>query len=411
MGRLSQNPANLAPFINTPADSTQLRRVQSANTTVDRPSTQEREIGNESVVGTSFDTPDVSVALDANLVNGRIVSTIANRDPDATFSQLSLLTMLGNQDVDVMMVQRNVQRDAWLQTVYVKQAGIGSYRMAASTDASSTETLELTSTNKTAFERFVQVDNLVAMSASQTAYTLTADPVELTRGSVAGNSLISAAFAQPNEPSTYMVEDVDYSVTGSTVTLLNADHIAEIVSGTQFLFAYQLPGSTPGGDSYQAKDLISPAAIRGYYHVPVTITVSGTSISTTGVQSIEATVNFGIEQEVGMGSQAIGYFRSEPAEVTGNFTIFEELYTAERLMIAGETGSSDTDYPIDAYRNDIIITLQFKDPDTGAVQRTDVLSGLTITGDGKDVAVGSAVGKNFNFAASTGFDWLVTKHV
>ena len=411
MPRLSQNPANLAPFINTPADSTQARRIQSANTTVDRPSTQERELGNESVTGTTFDVPDVSLNLEANLVNGRLLAIIANRDPASTFSNLSVLDMVGQNDIDVMMVQRNTARDAWLQTVYVKQAGIGSYRIAASTDASSTETFELTATNKTAFERFVQVDNLVAMASSQTAYVLTGDPVELTRGSVAGNSLISAAFAQPNEPSTYMVEDVDYSVAGSTVTLLNSDYIAEVVSGTQFLFAYQLPGSTPGGDSYQAKDLTSPAAIRGYYQVPVSITVSGTTVQTTGVQSVEATANFGIEQEVGMGSQAIGYFRAEPAEVTGNFTVFAERYTLEKLMIAGTTGSSDTDYPIDAYRDDIILTLQFKDPETGNTLRTDVLSGLTITGDGKDVAVGQAVGKTFNFAASTGFNWLTTKHV
>jgi hypothetical protein len=411
MPRLSQNPANLAPFINTPAASTQARRVQSANTTVDRPSTQEREIGNESIVGTTFDVPDVSVAVEANLVNGRLLAIVANRDPDNTFSNLSVLDMLGQQDIDLMMVQRNTQRDAWLQTVYVAQAGIGSYRLAAATDASSTETLELTATNKTAFERFVQVDNLIAMSAAQTTYTLTADPVELTRGLKTGNSLISAAFAQPAESSTYMVEGVDYSVAGTTVTLLNAEYIAEVVSGTQFLFAYQLPGATPGGTSYQAKDLISPAAIRGYYHVPVTITVSGTQMQTTGVQNIEATVNFGIESEVGMGSQAIGYFRAEPAEVTGNFTIFAERYALEKLLIAGTTGSSDTDYPIDAYRDDIIITLQFKDPETGAVQRTDMLSGLTITGDGKDVAVGQAVGKNFNFTAAANFNWYTTKHV
>lgn len=411
MSRLSQNPANLAPFINTPAASTQARRVQSANTTVDRPSTQEREIGNESVVGTSFDAPDVSVSVEANLVNGRILAIIANRSPSATFSNLSLLSMLGQSDIDLMMMQRNTSRDAWLQTVYIKQAGIGTYRMAASTDASATESFDLSATNKTAFERFVQVDNLLASTAGQTAFTLTGNPVELTRGAAAGNSLISAAFAQPNEASTYMTEGIDYSVATSTVTLLNADHIALVVSGTQFLFAYQKPGATPGGTSYQAKDLISPAAIRGYYHIPVSITVSGTTMVTTGVQSVEATVNFGIDQEVGMGSQAIGFMRAEPAEVTGNFTIFEERYAAEKLMIAGETGSANTDYPIDAYRDDIIITLQFKDPETGSVLRTDVLSGLTIIGDGKDVAVGSAVGKNFNFSAATGFDWLVSKNV
>src|SRR3990172_12858269 len=104
MGRISQNPANLAPFINTPADSTQARRVQSANTTADRPSTQEREIGNESIVGTSFDTPDVSVSVEANLVNGKILATIANRDPDVAHGQLSLLDMLGQQDIDLMML-------------------------------------------------------------------------------------------------------------------------------------------------------------------------------------------------------------------------------------------------------------------------------------------------------------------
>lgn len=409
MPRLSQNPANLAPFINTPADSTQARRVQSANTTVDRPNTQEREIGNEAVIGTTFNVPNVTLAVEANLVNANLLSLVANRPVAGTFSAQSLLDMLGQSDVDVMMVQRNAARDAWLQTVYVKQGGVGTYRMAASTNASATETFTINATNKTAFERFVQVDNLVAASAGQSSFTLTGTPVALTRGSVAGNKLISAAFAQPSESSIYMVEGVDYSVAGNTVTLLNTDEIAEVVSGTQFLFAYQLSGSTPGGTSYQPVDSVSPAAIRGYYFIPVTITVGAQDQTPVGIQSIEATVNFGIQSEVGMGSQAIGYFRNEPAEVTGTMTIFEELYNFEKLVIAGVTNSTDTDYPIDAYRNDIIITLDFKDPITGSVLRTDVLSGVTITGDGKNVQVGNATGKTFNWSASTGFDWLVDK--
>lgn len=410
MPRLSQNPANLAPFINTPAASTQARRVQSANTTVDRPSTQEKEIGNESVVGTTFNAPDVGLVAEANLVNGNLLAIISNRSPAATFSGVSLLSILGQNDIDVMMVQRNSARDAWLQTVYVKQAGIGQYRMAASTDASATETFTLAATNKTAFERYVKVDNLVAASAGQTAFTLTGTPVALTRGSVAGNKLISAAYAQPAAASTYMLETIDYTVAGTTVTLVNAAQIAQVVSGTQFLFSYQLSG-TISGTTYQAKDIVSPAAIRGYYFIPVTITVSGTSISTTGVQNVEATVNFGINKEVGMGSQAIGYFRNEPAEVTGNFTIFEESYTLEKALISGVTNSTDTDYPIDAYRGDVVLKLDFKDPATGNTVRTDTLSGLVITGDSKNVQVGQATGKQFNFSASTGFDWIVDKIV
>jgi hypothetical protein len=410
MARLSQDPAHLAPFIVTPFDATQARRVQTANITSDRPSQEEREIGNESLVGRTFDPPEITLNVEANLVNARLLSIFANRDPDDTFSDVTVQDLLGNADVDLMMVQRNTARTAWLQSVYVRQASVGSYAINASTDASATETFELAADNKTAFERFVQVDNLTASGSADDEYTLTQTPVALTRGQYAGKKLISAAMAQPDGPSTYLLEDDDFTVSGTTVTITNADILAEIVSGTQFSFAYQRSGGTTP-DPFQAKDTISPAAIRGYYHIPVTITASGTGMNVRGMQSIEATMNFQQEKEVGMGNQAVGAFRVTPAEVTGNFVVFSENYTLEELMIAGETGSTDTDYPIEAYRNDLIIKIEFKHPATGTVLRTDVLSGCTIVGDGRDVSVGQAVGKQFNFAASDDFGWYVTKNV
>lgn len=410
MPRLSQNPADLAPFIITPLNEVQARRVQTKNVTGDRPSQEEREIGNEALVGRTFDPPEVALNVEANLVNARLISLFANRNPDATFTAVTVQDLLGNADVDLMMVQRNAARTAWLQSVYVRQASIGSYSISASTDASATETFELAADNKTAFERVVVVDNLTAAAPNQTAYTLTQTPVVLTRGQKAGDFLISAAMAQVNSASTYLLETDDYTVSGTTVTLVNADIIALVASGTQFAFAYQRSGGT-AGDPFQAKDTISPAAIRGYYHIPVTITASGSNMSVRGMQSIEATMNFQQEKEVGMGNQAVGAFRVTPAEVTGNFVVFSENYALEELMISGELNPSDTDFPIEAYRNDIIVKIEFKHPTTGAVLRTDLLSGLTIAGDGRDVSVGQAVGKQFNFAAADNFGWYVTKNV
>lgn len=410
MGRLSQDPANLAPFINTPRDSTQARRVQSANTTSDRPNTLEREVGNETVVGVTFDPSDVRVAVEANLVNARLLSLFANFDPDTTWSDKTVQDMLGNADVDVMMVQRNTARSAWLQTIYVRQATVSTYSIAASTDASATETFELTSDNKTAFERVIQVDNLTASAANQTNYTLSQTPVALTRGQFSGNKLVSAAMAQVSGSSLYLLENDDYSVSGTTVSISNPDIVDDILNGTQFLFAYQRDGGTTP-DPFQAKDTTSPAAIRGYYFIPVTITANSNGENVRGMQSIEASINFNSQREVGMGNQAVGSFRQTPAEVTGNFTIFAENYDLEKLMIAGTTSSTDTDYPLDGYRNDIVIKLEYKHPDTKVVLRTDVLSGVTIIGDTKDVAVGQQVGKQFNFTASTGFNWYVTKNV
>ena len=410
MARLSQDPAHLAPFIVTPLGSTQARRVQTANITTDRPSQEEREIGNESLVGRTFDPPEVTLNVEANLVNARLLALFANRDPDDTFTGETVQDLLGNSDVDVMMVQRNTARDAWLQSVYVRAASIGSYSISAATDASATETFELAADNKTAFERKVVVDNLTSGGANDDEYTLTGTPVALTRGQAAGNKLISAAMAEPDGPSTYLLEGDDFDVSGSTVTITNPDIIAEITANTQFSFAYQVTGGT-AGDPFQAKDTISPAAIRGYYHIPVTITASGSSMNVRGMQSIEASMNFAQEKEVGMGSQAVGAFRVTPAEVTGNFVVFSENYNLEELMISGELEPTATDFPVDAYRNDLIITIQFKHPATGAVLRTDVLSGVTITGDGRDVSVGQAVGKQFSFAASDDFGWYVTKHV
>jgi len=408
MTRLSQDPANLAPFLHVPGRGAQARRVQGSNASAERPATDEREIGNESIVGTTFDTPNVTLAVEANLVNGNLLNLIANRNAGATYTSASLLTMIGNQDVDLLMRQRNTARTAWLQDVYVKQATIGSYRLAASTAASSTETFNLAATNKTGFERFVRVDHQVADSNGDSSFTLTGTPIALTKGVSSGNNLISVAYAQPSGSSTYLTEGLDYSVAGTTVTL-SSSAAADMVSGsTQIMFAYQLSGSTPGGDSYEAKDTTSPAAIRGYSFVPVTITVSGTGFVPRGVQSVEATVDFQPTSEVGMGVQTIGSSRQTPAPCTGTITVLEERYDLERMLQDGNTSGSNTDFPIDGYRGDILIQLQHKSPSTGAVLRTDVLSGLTITTDGRDVRVGNATGKQFGFRGSIAFDWLVT---
>lgn len=410
MPRLSQDPANLAPFVITPRAVTQLRRVQSVNTSADRPSSQEREVGNETIVGISFDAPEVGIALEANLVNSRLLAIMANRDPDATWSGETMQDLLGQADVDINLVQRNTARTTWLQSVYIRQASLGSYSIAASTDASATETFEFNSDNKTAFELYVQTDLVVAGSNGDTTYTLSASPVALTRGKAAGNKAIGVQLAAEDEPSTFLIEgaDNDFTISGTTLTL-SADAAALVLTGDLLSVSYQV-ASPPGGDTFQAKDTISPAAIRGYPNIPVTLKVLSETLPVRGMQSIEATMNFNSNVEVGMGSQAIGSERVIPAEVTGNFTIFQEDYRTEKVLMAGDSAAVG-DFPIDAYRSDLIIILDFKHPDTGTILRTDTLSGVTVTGDGKDIAVGSAVGKNFNFSAATDFSWFNDKLV
>lgn len=413
MSRLSQDPANLAPIIHTPLAGVQARRVQSVNATGDRPSTDEREIGNESIVGTTFDTPQVTLAVEANLVNAKLLNQVANRPSGATYTDASLLSMLGTQDIDLLMRQRNDARTSFIQDVYVKQGTVASYRIAASTNASATETYNLTATNKTAFERFVQVDHLTAASSSQSIFNLSAVPVPLTLGVASGNKAISVAYAASSGSSTYLLEGLDYSITnsGSSYKLRVSSSAADGISvGTKLMVAYQLSGSTPGSglDSFAAKDTTSPAAIRGYYHIPVTISVEGTDRVTRGVQNIEATVDFQPQTEVGMGNQTIAASRQTPAPVTGNFTILSQDWTEEKLMQTGSVSPTNTDFPIDGWRDDIVFKLDFKDPRTGSILRTDVLSGCTISNDGKEVRVGQATGKNYQFKGSTGFDWLVS---
>lgn len=411
MARLSQDTSNLAPWALGREETFQLRRVQSVNTTTDRPSTQEREVGNESIVGVTFDRPNVTVALEANLVNARLVSIMANRDPDSTFSNITMQDLLGQTDIDLNLVQRDTARTNYLRSVYVKQASLSSYSINASVDASSTETFEFNSDNKTAFERWLQVDREEATSNGQTAFTLSDTPVALTRGKEAGNKLKSVFGSGLNEPNTYFLEGAnnDYTVSGTAVTF-TATGAAKIADEDVITFVYQV-ASAPAGDPFLAKDTVSPPAIRGYYQVPVTLRVSSTTLPIRGAQSVEATMNFNSNVEVGMGSQALGSERVIPAEVTGNFVIFEEGMDVEKLLISGVTNSSDTDYPIEAFRSDVQLELDFKHPDTGTILRTDTLSGISISGDTRDVAVGQAVGKQFNFTAATNFGWYLDKLV
>lgn len=416
MGRLSIDPANVAPMLVTTRATTQMRRVQSANPSTDRPSTQEREIGNHQIVGTTFDSPDVGVSVEAHLVNANILALLWNRNPATTFTDVSALDQFIQTDVDLMLVQRNVARTAWLNTIYFRQAGVASYRIAASVDGNATETIELQTNNKTGFERQVLTDHVIATSAAQTVFDLSDVPVALARGLAAGKFLISAAKSKPNEPQTYLLEGAGLDIVsvadnlGTWEVTLSAEAAADIEIGDLLFFSYQTD-TAPVDDTYQSPDTTSPPAIRGYYHIPVTFTVGVTDLIVRGVQSIEATADFGIEQEVGMGSQAIGFFRQSPPNLSGNFVVFAENRDVEKFLIAGTTTSTDTDYPIEAYRDDIEIKLEFKHPETGVVLRTDNLINLTISGDSKDVAVGQAVGKQFNFVGAAGADWLVTKNV
>lgn len=413
MARLSIDTSNIAPLAITARATEQLRRVQSVNTTSDRPSTQVREVGNESIVGVTYDTPNVTVALEANAVNARLLAIMGNRDPSGTFSNVTVQDLLGQTDVDLNLLQRDTSRTTWLRSVYIKQATITSYRLAASTDAAATETFEFSADNKTAFERWVYVDRQTAGSNNQTAFTLAETPVALTNGKVAGNKLISVFRAADGDPAEYYLEGSgnDYTVSGTAVTF-TATGAQNIATGDKIVFTYQVDDvDAPSGDQFQSKDTISPAAIQGYYHIPVTLRVTSNTLALRGAQSIEATMNFNTNTEVGMGSQAVGSERVIPAEVTGNFVIFEETAATEAMLIEGDALSSVTDFPIDAFRNDVQIKVDFKHPDTGTILRTDTLSGVSVSGDTRDIAVGQAVGKQFNFTAATDFGWYVSKLV
>lgn len=411
MARLSIDTSNVAPFAITPSETVQLRRVQSVNTTTDRPSTQVREVGNESIVGVTYDTPNVTVALEANAVNARLLAIFSNRDPDATFSGLQLQDILGQTDVDLNLIQRDTARTTWLRSIYIHQATLTSYRLAASTDAAATETYSFNADNKTGFERWLQIDRIAAGSDNQTAFTLSDTPVALTNGKNAGNKLVSVFRAADNDPAEFYIEGAgnDYTVSGTSVTF-TTQGASNIATGDNVVFVYQV-ATAPGGDPFQAKDTVSPAAIQGYYHIPVTLRVGSNSLFLRGAQSIEATMNFNTNTEVGMGSQAVGSERVIPAEVTGNFVVFEESANTEKMLIEGDTATAVTDFPIDAFRNDVRIEIDFKHPDTGTVLRTDTLSGVSVSGDTKDVAVGQAVGKQFNFVGATDFGWYVDKLV
>jgi hypothetical protein len=413
VARLSVDTSNIAPMAIMPRATAQLRRVQSVNTTSDRPNTQVREVGNESIVGVTYERPNVTVALEANAVNARLLAIFANRDPDVTFSDITLQDLLGQCDVDLNLVQRDTSRTTWLRSVYIKQATLTSYRLAASTDAAATETFEFNADNKTAFERWVYVDRQTAASPAQTAWTLAETPVALTNGKNAGNKLISVFRADQDEPSEFYLEGAanDFTVSGTSVTF-TATGAANIATGDNVVFTYQVEDvDAPVGDQFQAKDTISPAAIAGYYHIPVTLRVTSNTLFLRGAQSIEATMNLNTNVEVGMGSQAVGSERVIPAEVTGNFVIFEEGAATDLMLIEGDSASTVTDLPIDAYLSNIQINVDFKHPDTGTILRTDTLSGISISGDTKDVAVGQAVGKQYNFSAATDFGWYVDKLV
>lgn len=412
MARLSIDTSNIAPFAIMPFETAQLRRVQSVNTNSDIPSEQIREVGNESVVGVVKDRPNVTMTLEANLVNSRLLAVMANRDPDSTWSNLLVQDLLGQVDADFNLLQRNTSRTDWLRSTYIKQASLASYRIQASVDGNATETFEFNADNKTGFERWIQVDRVTAGSNNQTAFSITETPVALTRGKEAGNTLKSVFRATPNGPNEYYLEgpDNDYTVSGTNVTF-TATGAQNIATGDVVVFVYQTDADPGAGDQFQAKDTISPAAIRGYYHVPVRLRVTGTTLPIRGAQSVEATMNFNSNVEVGMGSQAVGSERVIPAEVTGNIVIFEEGSDVEKFLIAGETASTDTDYPIEDFLDNVQIELDFLHPDTGTLLRTDTLSGVSITGDSRDVVVGQAGGKQFNFSAATDFGWYNDKVV
>jgi hypothetical protein len=367
-----------------PRDALVVPRVQRLTATADIPTTQVDELGNSQHVGTSKDTPNVTLTFQAMDVGHKIVSILTGVSPSAyPTGGVNLTTDFKTFDAVGLIRDENVAD--YVKTMHLRKLTCQSLALNSSVDGDSTEEYTAIGTSKRWFTKDVVVEKFASGS---TVFILSETPIVLKDGNYALSVIRDGVYDTEVVGAPAAGE---YSISGTTLTLGTA-----IVN--QVIVVYQ---ADPAGNNWaDVSDLTMPASVRGR-DVPVLIQAN--SIERVQSLTINGAFNPTVVREMG-NRNIVGYTYPVP-EVTGTVTVLDTDTELIRLFTSGAI--SDTEFqPGLCAATGISLIVKLFDPadcvEPYRVVKTLYLDKISITSDGFTSNVNDNAQQTFDWRSETG---------
>lgn len=373
---------DLQPQIAAPQGLLAAARVQRFEWPMELPTTNIDELGRVLHVGTSTDTPNVTVTLEAFDVSHNTYSYLTGYTPSTFPTSGASITQLKN--VDVIGQVRDASTKNIVNALYVKRATVTGMDATFGVRDNSQVTYTVSANSKKELAKPVFYDRGALTATS--GFTLSHTPVYLTRTS---GYILDAYRVGTDGSTSYLDERTDFTVAGTAVTFTGVNN-----SLTDTVWMTYCSNTTA---TFQGLDDTAPAAIQGKY-VPVTISLQ----NIPRVQSASIRVSFPSEEILEMGGlgHPVGYEVGIP-EVTGEIAV---LKTDNQLLQILEGVSSTTvESDLEFARSDLPLKIELKNPrNPSQVLLTYYIPSITITSESDENTVNQSVNETFAFSSTTG---------
>lgn len=372
---------DIQPQIAAPQGLFAAARVQRFDWPANYPTTAVDELARKLHVGTTQETPDVTVTVEAFDVSHDTFSYLTGYTP-ASFPA-SGVSITNFQNVDVLGKIRDSATSNVLSTLYVKRGVVTAMDASFGVTANSTVTYTVGSNSKKEFKNPVKYDKFAAYAGSGTL-TLTATPqwLPLTSGYT-----INGYSTAANGSTRSLDEGIDYTVTGTTLTPLTAS------AGDVIWVTY----TSASSETFQALNDYAPAAIQGKY-VPLTIAVQ--NIPRAQSATIRAAMNAERILEMGGLGKPVGYEVGVP-NVTGDVTVLKTDTELINILSGQPTTSLEGD--LEYQTGTIPLKIQLKDPaNPSRVVLTYYVPSIAITSESDASTVNQSVQQTFAWESKTG---------
>lgn len=376
---------DLQPQLATPKGLLAAARVQRFEWPAQFPTTAVDELGRKLHVGTTSETPQVTVTLEAFDVTHTTFAHLTGYT-GATFP-VSGASITELKNIDVIGQIRDASTLDIVNALYVKRGIVTGMDATFGVRANSTVSYTVSSNSKKEFRQPVFYDKFTSIVGSGSSVSLAHTPTYLTRTS---GYIIDAYRTGTDGTTGYLDEGTDFTVTGTTLMPIGTN----VKAGDTIWVTYCSPVTT---ETFQALDNISPAAIQGKY-VPVTISVN----SIPRVQSASIRVAFESEeiQEMGGLGNPVGYEIGVPS-VTGDISVLKTDNDLLAILegVSNTTVENDMNYA----KTTLPLKIQLKNPaNVAQTVLTYYVPSITLTAEGDDNSVNQSMNETFSWESTTG---------
>lgn len=378
---------DLQPQLATPKGLLAAARVQRFEWPAQYPTTSIDELGRKLHVGTTTETPQVSVTVEAFDVTHDTIAYLTGYT-GATFpsSGVSITELKG---VDVIGQIRDASTLKIVNALYVKRGIVTAMDATFGVRANSTVTYTVSANSKKEFRQPVFYEKFTLFTESG-VQTLSKTPTYLTRTS--GYIIDAYRSATGTTGGSFLDEGTDFTVTGANINFMGTN-----VAASDTVWVTYCSNNTT--TVFEGLDDTSPAAIQGKY-VPLAISVN----NIPRVQSATIRASFEAEEILEMGGlgKPVGYEIGVP-NVTGDISVLKTdndlLAILEGMTLPSTAIENDMEYA----KTNLSLKVNLKDPrDPSKVVLTYYVPSITVTAEGDDSTVNQSMNETFSWQSTTG---------